>query len=269
MADGLRIVVLVKPVPDPAHYDRVEVDPATGALVRRDVPAVLNPADRHALEAALALRERFGGSVAIMSMAPESAVETLREALAMGADEAIVLSDRAFAGSDSLATSRVLAAAIRRAGPFDLVLAGSESADGGTAHVPSQVGELLDAAHLTGVVGLEVSAGGAVAAKTRIENGHIEVEGTLPMVIGVRRELNTPRYTSLMGVMAAMQKPVRVWGAHELGLGAADAGSAGSAMKPGRLSRPEFRRKGEMISGGAEEAARRIAAILRAEGVLG
>ncbi len=265
---AIRIAVLVKPVPDPGCYDRIALDPATGVLSREGMPAVLNPADKHALEEALSLRERLGGLVAAVSMAPGSAAETIREALAMGADEAHLLSDRAFAGSDSLSTSRVLAAGIRKAGPFDLVLAGNESADGGTVHVPSQVGELLDVAHLVNVIRLEVSPDGRVVARTRIENGIMEVEGALPMVVGVRREINTPRYTSLMGVMAAQEKPLRVWGAGELGVDAADVGLEGSGMKPRRLSRPGYGRKGEMLGGGPEEAVRRIVAILRAEGVL-
>src|SRR5512146_1397063 len=237
--EGLNLAVLVKPVPDPSCYDRIEIDPATGVLLRQGMPAVLNPTDKHALEAALALREKHGGRVAIVGMAPESASETLREGLAMGADEVFLLSDRAFAGSDSLATSRVLAAGIRKAGSFDLVLAGNESADGG------------------------------VAARTRIENGHLEVEGSLPMVVGVRREINTPRYTSLMGVLAAQSKPVCVWGAKDLGLSDSEIGMEGSGMRPGRLSRPEFRRKGERLEGSPEEAVRRIVAVLRAAGVLG
>lgn len=265
----MKIVVLVKPVPDPACYDRIEIDPATGVLARQGMPAVLNPADRHALEEGLTLVERFGGSVTLLSMAPDSAADTLREGLAMGADEACILSDRAFAGSDSLATSQVLAAGILKIGPFDLVLAGNESADGGTAHVPSQVGELLDVAHLTNVIRLEVEQDGSVRARTRIENGYIEVEGAMPMVVGVRREINRPRYTSLMGVTAAQEKPVHVWGAGDLGVDIAGVGMEGSAMRPGRLSWPEYGRKGELIEGGPEEAARRVVAILRAQGILG
>jgi electron transfer flavoprotein beta subunit len=267
MMAELNIAVLVKPVPDPQCYERIEIDQATGVLARQQMPSVLNPSDKHALEAALQIRERRGGRVAMLSMAPESAAEVLREGLAMGADEAFVLSDRAFAGSDSLATAKVLAAGIRKAGPFDLVLAGNESADGGTVHVPSQVGELLDAAHLANVIGLEVSEDGGVAARVRIENGYMEVEGSLPMVVGVRRDLNTPRYTSLMGVMAAQGRPVHVWGAADLGIDAG-IGLSGSNMKPGRMSRPSFARKGRRIEGSPEEAARAITAILRTEGVL-
>lgn len=266
---GFHIVVLVKPVPDPECYDRVEIDPATGVLARQGVPSVLNPSDRHALEEALALQERYGGRVTLVSMTPESSAETLREALAMGGDEAVVLSDRAFAGSDSLATARVLAAGIAKVLPFDLVLAGNESADGGTVHVPSQVGELLGVAHLANVIRLEVDADGSVRARTRIENGYVEVEGELPMVLGLRREVNTPRYTSLMGVLASQEKPIRVLGAEELGVDRSRVGMEGSNMRPGKMSRPSFCRKGERVNGDPEEAAARIVGILRAEGVLG
>jgi electron transfer flavoprotein beta subunit len=266
---GFHVVVLVKPVPDPGCYDRVEIDPATGVLSRQGMPSVLNPSDRHALEEALSLQERHGGRVTLLSMTPESSAETLREALAMGGDEAVILSDRAFAGSDSLATSRVLAAGIAKVAPFDLVLAGNESADGGTVHVPSQVGELLGVAHLVNVIRLEVDPDRSVRARTRIENGYVEVEGALPMVLGVRREIYTPRYMSLMGVMASHGKPIRVFGAADLGIDCSRVGMEGSNMRPGKMSRPSSRRKGERVEGDPEEAVARIVGILRAEGVLG
>jgi electron transfer flavoprotein beta subunit len=265
---GFHVVVLMKPVPDPKHYDRVEIDPATGALARHEMTSVLNPADRHALEEALLLQERFGGRVTLMSMAPESAAETVREALAMGGEEAVILSDRGFAGSDSLATSMVLAAGVDRVAPFDLVLAGNESADGGTVHVPSQVGELLDVAHLSNVIRLEVAGDRSVQARVRIENGYMDYESSLPMVIGVRREINTPRYPSLMGVVAAQEKPIHVIGATDLGVDLSRVGIDGSWTRPGRLTRPTFHRKAERIMGSPEEAVKRIMGILRAEGVL-
>jgi electron transfer flavoprotein beta subunit len=232
---GFHVVVLVKPVPDPGCYDRVEIDPATGVLARQGMPSVLNPSDRHALEEALVLQERHGGRVTLVSMAPE----------------------------------RVLAAGIAKVAPFDLVLAGNESADGGTVHVPSQVGALLGVAHLANVIRLEVDVDGSVRARTRIENGYVEVEGAFPMVLGVRREINTPRYTSLMGVIASQGKPIRVLGAEDLGVDRSGVGMEGSNMRPGKLSRPSYRRKGERVKDDPEEAVARIVGILRAEGVLG
>ena len=131
------------------------------------------------------------------------------------------------------------------------------------------VGELLDVAHLANVIRLEVDADGSVRARTRIENGYVEVEGALPMVLGVRREINAPRYISLMGVVASQGKPVRVLGAEDLGVDRSRIGMEGSNMRPGKLSRPSFRRKGERLKGDPEEAVARIVGILRAEGVLG
>jgi len=265
---GLTIAVLVKPVPDPSCYDRIEVDPARGVLAREGMPAVLDPGSRYALEEALSLRERLGGTVVTVSMAPESAAETLREGLAMGADAAYLLSDRAFAGSDSLATARVLSAAIRRIGAVDLVLAGNESADGGTAHVPSQVGELLDVAHLSSVVRLEVSPEKTVRAEVRVESGRIVYRARLPMVVAVRRGINSPRYISLAGILEAHGKPVTVWGASDLGLDPSSVGMEGSGMKPGRVSKPTYRRRGEILEGSPAEVAARIVSILRAQGVV-
>ena len=264
----LNIAILFKPVPDPAHYERIQIDPATGILIRQGLATVINPDDKHALEAALQLQEAFGGRVVLVSMAPGNAVETLKEGLAMGADEAHLCSDRSFAGADSLATSKVLASALRKLGPFDLVLAGSASADGGTAHVPSQVGELLGTAHLTNVTRLQIGSDGKVLLQMKLANGYQELKGTLPMVIGTRRELNTPRYTSLMGILAAQRKTLQVWGLTDLGLKAEDVGLSGSPTQPGRLTQPETKRKGEVLSGDTTENAQRLIGVFRSAGIL-
>ncbi|MHB1653598.1 MAG: electron transfer flavoprotein subunit beta/FixA family protein [Desulfitobacteriaceae bacterium] len=265
----LNMAVVIKPVPDPAHYERIQIDSVTGILIRQGLSTVINPEDKHALEAALQLKETFGGRVILISMAPENAVETLKEGLAMGADEAHLCSDRSFAGADSLATSKVLANALQKLGPFDLVLAGSASADGGTAHVPSQVGELLGISHLTNVLHLEIGPDDKVLVRTKLENGYQEVKGSLPMVVGVRRKINSPRYTSLMGIMAAQGKAVQIWGLAELGLKPEEVGLLGSPTQPGRLTQPEIKRKGEVLSGDTIENAQRLIGIFRSAGILG
>lgn len=266
---SLDIAVLLKPVPDPEHYEKIQLDPVSGILVREGLKTVINPEDKHALEAALQLKEKYGGRVALIGMAPADTVETFKEGLAMGADEAFLCSDKAFAGADSLATARVLANAVEKAGPFDLVLSGSSSADGGTAHVPSQVGELLGLAHLTHVIHLDIKLEGSAVIRTRTENGYREYRGRLPLVCGIRRELNIPRYISLPGIMAAQAKPVQVWSLEDLGLDRKDVGLAGSPTRPGKLAQPDIRRKGEIIQGEAQEVAQRILAILRTAGVIG
>jgi electron transfer flavoprotein beta subunit len=157
----------MKPVPDPGHYHRITINPATKLLERKGIPTIINPVDKNAIEAALQLKEQLGGKVVLVSMAPPDAGETLIEGLAMGADGAYLLSNRAFAGADTLATARVLAAGLKKIGGLDLVLTGSESADGGTNHIPSQLGELMGFAHLNHVTELNLEAS-TIKIKTKI-----------------------------------------------------------------------------------------------------
>lgn len=263
----MNIAVCLKPVPDPRHYGKLTINPETKLLERGVAPMVINPADRHAVETALRLKEQHGGKVVLVSMAPPEAGTTLKEGLAMGADEAYLLSDRAFAGSDTLATARVLTAGLKKIGSFDLILAGSASADSGTSHMPSQLGELLGLPHLNCLIDLSLESS-VLKMKAKTEYGYVEYEGCLPMVLGVAREINKPRYISLMGIVAAGNKPLITWGLHDLGLSPDDAGLAGSPTRPGELHRPEHRRKVQMLEGGAGDAAVEILAILRAAGVL-
>lgn len=263
----MNIAVCVKPVPDPKHYGKITIDPVTKLLKRQGVPTVINPADKNAIEAALQLKEQFGGKVVLLSMAPTSARETLTEGLAMGADEAFLLSDRAFVGSDTLATARVLAAGLRKIGETDLVLTGSESADSGTSHIPSQLGEMMGCAHLNCLTEIKLEAS-TLKMKSKIENGYAEYEGGLPMVLGVAREINTPRYTSLMGVVTAGKKPFTIWGLDDLGLDPACVGLAGSPTRPGELHMPGHGRKSKMLAGEPGDIADKILVILRSAGVL-
>ncbi|KKM11366.1 hypothetical protein SY88_09015 [Clostridiales bacterium PH28_bin88] len=263
----MNIAVCVKPVPDPSAYDKITIDPATKLLVRKGIPMVINPVDKNAIEAALRLKETHGGSVVLVSMAPPDTREVLKEGLAMGADAVYLLSDRAFAGADTLATVRVLAAGLKKIGSFDLVFTGSESADGGTTHVPSQLGEMLGISHLTNLLSLTVE-GDALMLKTKIENGYMEFEGRLPMVLGVARDINTPRYTSLMGVVMAQNKPFTVWGLEDLELDPGTTGLAGSPTQPGDLHVPQIGRKAEMLEGEPADVAQKIMGILRVAGVL-
>lgn len=263
----MNTAVCIKPVPEPKHYEKIAINPATKLLERQGIPMIINPVDKNAIEAALQLKEKFGGKVVLISMAPPDARETLKEGLAMGADEAYLLSDLAFAGADTLATTRVLAAGLQKIGEFDLILTGSESADGGTNHIPSQLGELMGFTHLNHVTELNLEAS-PIIMKTKIENGYVEYEGSLPLVLGVARELNTPRYTTLMGVVLAQKKPLITWGLDDLGLDPANTGLIGSPTKPGALHTPQHGRKVQMLEGELEDMAGKIVAILRNAGVL-
>ncbi|MDR2181002.1 MAG: electron transfer flavoprotein subunit beta/FixA family protein [Synergistaceae bacterium] len=270
------VVVCVKPVPDPKHYDKVTIDPVKKTITRAGIPTLVNPVDKSAIELALQLREYYGGGVAVVSMAPPNADEILREVLAMGADEAYLLSDRAFGGADTLATSYTLYHGIKKIEAakgyaFDFVLCGSESADGATAQVSSQLGEWLGYPHLWNVYELEKTPGKdeAFSMKTKMENGYMEWAGRTPLVLGVAREIRKPRFISVMGIMKAKSKPLTVWGRGDLPA-AEDTylGLKGSPTQPGEIFSPDLKRSGELFTGTPEEIVGRVVTVLRANGVV-
>jgi electron transfer flavoprotein beta subunit len=266
----MEIVVCVKPVPDPRQWSKLALDPVRKVLQREGVETVLNPLDRHALEAALQIRERLGGRIRTISMAPPFAAEVLRETLAWGADEALLLTDRAFAGADTLATAYVLATGIRRWGMPDLVLCGAESVDGSTGQVGPQLAYFLGFAHLTYVRRLEEVTPERIVAHWWLEGGYARVEVRLPAVLTVTREANRPRGMSLMGVVQARNRPLHVWTAAELApdLELSACGLAGSPTQMGEIWMPQSGRRQERLVGDAQEVVQALLERLRALAVL-
>lgn len=270
----LNIAVCAKPVPDPNYYEKVDIDPVKKTIIRTSVPTVINPADKNAVEAALKLKEAHGGIVTVFSMAPPEAEIEIRKLLAMGADEAFLVSDRTFAGSDTLATSNILASAIRQAEKndqkkFDLILCGAESADGGTGQVVPQLGEWLSTDHLWNAVYIDSSSeSDKLRIKTKTDLGFAEWLCGLPAVIGVSRDVNVPRFTSVMAVIKAKNKKLSVLTRNDIGLLDPDlTGWAGSPTKPGDLYRPRNERSGIFFEGDPEEKAHRIIEALRSRGI--
>lgn len=253
----LRIAVCVKPVPDPKQSNTLKIDPATKTLVRTGIPLVINPLDKNALEAAIKLKAG-GGTVSVFSMAPPTAESTLTETLAMGADEAFLLSDRAFAGGDTLATARVLVAGIQKQDPYDLILCGAESFDGGTAQVGPQIAVLLGLPWVTRVFQLSRSNDEQLAAA--IEDEHVirELLVEMPLVITVEASLNQPRRISLMGVVAARKKTITVYNAADLGVDPAEVGLGGSPTQTWDYFSPSSDKKVEMWQGSSQELAREL-----------
>jgi electron transfer flavoprotein beta subunit len=264
---ALRIVVCIKPVPDPEYYDKVSIDPTTKRITREGIPTIINPVDKNGIEAALQLKKTYGGKVTVITMAPPNGTENLREALAMGADEAVLLSDRAFGGADTLATSYTLAKGIEKLEGFDIVFCGAESADGATAQVSSQLGEWLKVPHLWNVFSMETQDESSLLVKTKVENGSMEWEIKLPCLLGVARELNKPRFTSAMGIIKAKNKPISVWGKSDLNAEDERLGLTGSPTKAGAVFTPDMKRKGEMLTGTVEEIADKVIERLRANGI--
>ncbi len=226
-------------------------------LQRGEVEAVVNPLDRNAIEQAILLREQHGGSVTLVTMAPAEAEEQIGEALAMGCDRAILLNDPAFAGADTLATARVLAASIRKLGAFDLVLCGAYSADGSTAQVGPQIAELLGVPDLPRAVALEMR-GEIVRARCQADAGETVYESDLPVVATLTREANAPRLPSMRGIMQATSLPIERWTAGDLGLDADLVGLKGSPTQMLNVFTPPSARKGEILRGTPAEVARTL-----------
>jgi len=263
---GLSIAVCIKPVPDPKNYDKIKIDPVRKTVVREGIPTIMNPCDKHALEAALQLRGA-DGKVTVITMAPPNAEETLREALAMGADAAVLLTDRAFAGADTWATSYTLAAGLRKAGSFDIVITGTESADGATTQVPAQLAEWLGMPHLWNTVNIEKTNASTLHVRIKAETEWSDYQITLPCLLAVARESNKPRLTSLMGVMKAKKKPLTVWGKSDLDVEASAIGIGGSPTQPGGVFEPEMGRKGILLTGDAHEIVIQLVEKLRTAGL--
>jgi len=214
----MRIVVTVKLVPD--LNAPKSIDPSTKRLVRTGMETVLNPYDEYALEAALQLREKVGGetTVTLLSMVPESSKETLRKALAMGADDAVVLSDPAFDGSDVSMTSRALALALKKLG-FDLVISGGLTDDGATGGVPGAIAEHLGVPGLTNARKIDVESG-ALRAQRETDSGYQVVHAPLPALVSVTMAIGEPRYASLKGIMGAKKKTIATLSASDIGFDA-------------------------------------------------
>jgi len=263
-----RIIVCVKPAPDPREWDRLRMDPVTRTLIREGIPSVINPLDKHALEAALEIKEARNGEVALLSMAPESALPVLREALAMGADRAVLLSDHAFAGSDTLATSRILAAAIRRLGSFDLICCGNFTLDGSTAQVPSQIAELLVIPNIMHVTGIELLEDGRLAVTQKIEQGWVKLAAALPLLLSLTKEANKPRFSSFLGILAAETRPIVVWTNADLNLDPQLIGLQGSPTRMADVQVIPKTRQGRRLQGTPEELARQLAEQIHRWGVI-
>jgi electron transfer flavoprotein beta subunit len=217
----MNIVVCVKQVPDTAMERTLGSD---GTLDRASLDGLINELDEYAIEEGLKIAEAHGGEVTILSMGPAKAAESIRKALSMGADKAVHVTDDGLAGSDALATSAVLAAALTQAG-FDLVIFGSESTDARTGMVPAMVAERLGLPQLTLASKVDIS-GTDVTIRRVSDDGYAVVTGSLPAVVSVVEKINEPRYPTFKGIMAAKKKPVQVLSVADL---AVDAGSVGLA----------------------------------------
>lgn len=251
------IVVCIKQVPDTTQ---VQIDPVTNTLIRDGIPFIVNPYDTHALEEALRLKDRFGCKVAAISMGPPNTEGTLKKALALGVDYAILLSDRVFGGADTLATSNVLAAAINKLDSeidkVALVLCGKQTIDGDTAQVGPGIASRLDYRQLTlvdKIVSLDFEAN-KIRVSRKLEGRHEIVEAPLPAMLTVVRELNRPRYPKVQMRLTAAEAVVEVWDNKTLKLDEQTIGLKGSPTWVSKIFSPE-RDKGEILGNGHADPA--------------
>lgn len=257
----MKIIVCAKQVPDTTE---VKIDPVKGTLIRDGVPSILNPDDANALEAALELKDKNPGTtVSVISMGPPQADEMLRECMAMGADQAYLLSDRAFGGADTCATSTTIAAGIKKIGDADIILAGRQAIDGDTAQVGPQVARRLGIPSVTYVQKLVEVKEGSVVVERQMEDGYEVLEVKTPCLLTAVKELNRPRYMTIMGIMEAYEKPVTVWNHEDVELDPSDCGLNASPTQVFRSFTPPAKGKGEMLCGTVSEMSVQLVEKLR------
>lgn len=253
----MEIVVFVKQVPD---TNEIKIDPQTNTIIRTGLPSIVNPFDKNAVEAALQIREKHGGKITVISMGPPQAKDALKECIAMGADEAILISDRAFGGADTLATSYTLAAAAKKLGKIDLIICGKQAIDGDTAQVGPEIAEHLGIPQVTYVAKIEVN-GETVRVEREHEEGYEVIEANMPVLLTVVKSINEPRYPTVKGTMKANRKEIPVWTVNDIEVDADRIGLKGSPTQVRKIFTPKQRVQGEIIQ--AESAREAVSALIQ------
>jgi electron transfer flavoprotein beta subunit len=257
----MNIIVLIKQVPETTD---VKIDPVTNTLKREGVQSIINPFDVYAIEEGIRIRERAGeGKVTVVTMGPPQAAEALREAVSMGCDDAILLSDRKFAGSDTWATSYTLSKAIKKLGKFDVIICGKQASDGDTAQVGPGVSTHLDIPQVTYVKKVEEITKVKARVERMTEEGYEILETPLPALFTVVKEINVPRLPSLKGKMRAKKIEIPVWTAESLDCDGKKIGLEGSPTRVMKVFTPAPREGGEMLAGEPEEVAKKLVGLLK------
>ncbi|HET6484871.1 MAG TPA: electron transfer flavoprotein subunit beta/FixA family protein, partial [Spirochaetia bacterium] len=251
----MKVIVCIKQVPDTTN---VRINPETNTLVREGVQSIINPFDVYALEEGVRIKEKHGGTVTVITMGPPQAAEALREAIGLGADNAYLISDRAFAGADTLATAFALSCAIRKLGAggapgsegiADIILMGRQAIDGDTGQVGPGVAENLGISHVTDIRKIEEIKDGRIVVERLLEEGYARIGARLPVVLTVVKEINTPRLPSLKGKMAARKAEIPVLKAVDIGAETERLGLNGSPTQVMRIFTPPKPSGGKRFTG--------------------
>ena len=257
----MNIVVCIKQVPDAKD---VRLDPKTNTLAREGVQSIINPYDRHALEEAVRLKEKYSGTVTVLTMGPPQAEEILREAIACGADDAVLVSDRAFAGSDTWATTYTLEKAIAKVGNPDLILCGKQAIDGDTAQVGPGLAVRIGIPYVTCIRKISEYSDDTFVVERMMDDGYDELEVKKPVLFTVVKEINEPRFPSLKGKMKAKKVSINILTADDLDADSSLLGLAGSPTKVVRVFAPELKGDRTMIEGTVDEQVEQLAKLLTA-----
>lgn len=256
----MNIIVCIKQVPNTTD---VRIDPVTNTLIREGVESVINPFDAYAIEEGVRLKERFGGKVTVVTMGPPQAESALKEAISLGCDEAVLVSDRKFAGSDTWATSYTLSMAIKKVGAFDIILCGKQASDGDTAQVGPGISTHLDIPQVTYVKKIEDIKDNKAKVERMMEEGYDVVETPLPCLFTVVKEINTPRLPSLRGMMKAKSVKITKWTADDIGADPKSIGLDGSPTRVVKIFTPAPRKGGEMLRGDTIDIAKEVVELLK------
>lgn len=256
----MNIIVCIKQVPNTTD---VRIDPVKNTLIREGVESIINPFDTYAIEEAVRLKERFGGKVTVITMGPPQADAALREAISLGCDEAILVSDRKFAGSDTWATSYTLSCAIKKIGTFDIILCGKQASDGDTAQVGPGISTHLNVPQVTYVKKIEEIRDGKARVERMTEEGYDIVETPIPCLFTVVKEINTPRLPSLKGMMKAKSAKIVQWTAADINSDPKNIGLDGSPTRVVKIFTPAPRKGGEMLKGDTADVCCKAADLLK------
>ena len=256
----MNIIVCIKQVPNTTD---VKIDPVKNTLIREGVESVINPFDTYAIEEAVRLKERFTGKVTVITMGPPQAEAALREAISLGCDEGILVSDRLFAGSDTWATSYTLSRAIKKIGAFDIILCGKQASDGDTAQVGPGISTHLNIPQVTYVKKIEEIKDSLARVERMTEEGYDIVETPVPCLFTVVKEINTPRLPSLKGMMRSKSAKIIQWTAADINAEPKNIGLDGSPTRVVKIFTPPPRKGGEILKGDAAELAVKVADLLK------
>ncbi len=256
----MNIIVCIKQVPDTTQ---VKIDPKTNTLIREGVQSIINPFDMYAIEEGVRLKEKYGGKTTVITMGPPQAEAALREAISLGCDEGVLISDRAFAGSDTLATSYTMTAAIKKIGAFDVIICGKQASDGDTAQVGPGISAHLDIPQITYVKKIHEITDGHATVERLTEEGSEILKTPVPFLITVVKEINEPRIPSLKGKIRAKNATLPVWKAIDLEVEEKRLGLNGSPTWVMRIFTPPQRERGLLFEGEPEETSTKLVNVLK------